>query len=316
MNLYRISTGNDFVWNQNDFLNFLVQNQHKSIFITNGGEGGCMQATGVYNLLDLFEFDKVTVKTGNSLESHHKYNIVLDPSRFRFFYNNHDYTSYHEWNRKKIFAAFYNRPIWYRIGLASYLQKYHANQTLLNFRHNPHSTDHRELFEMQNLFEIHPDSVGNFVDTMHSFPITVESTDGYTVGATTDQHTDQLARFYPDFFIDIVAETFVSGQTFFVTEKTVRPILLKKPFIIFGSQNYLEYLRQMGFRTFGDFWDETYDGYPATDRYVLILKLIDTLSKKSLDELQSMYYNMQYTLDHNYKLLTQHQYTRTIQLVQ
>ena len=93
-------------------------------------------------------------------------------------------------------------------------------------------------------------------------------------GATlTDGFVKQTERVYKNFLIDIVAETFTTGDCFFITEKTVRPMLLKKPMIVMGSQDCLNYLRQMGFRTFGDFWDETYDGYKGRERYLRILDL-------------------------------------------
>ena len=79
-----------------------------------------------------------------------------------------------------------------------------------------------------------------------------------------------------------------------------------------GSKNYLAYLRQMGFRTFTDFWDESYDGYEGKDRYFKILKLIDTLATKSLQELEYMYLSMQFTLDHNYQLLMEQSYKKHV----
>jgi hypothetical protein len=87
---------------------------------------------------------------------------------------------------------------------------------------------------------------------------------------------------------------------------------LKKPFIIFGSRNYLDYLHQLGFRTFSDFWDETYDGYEGPDRFNQILKLIDSLSQKSVEELEEMYWSMTYTLDHNYNLLKQQSFNTNL----
>ena len=68
----------------------------------------------------------------------------------------------------------------------------------------------------------------------------------------------------------------------------------------------------MGFRTFNDFWNEDYDGYEGKDRYVKILELIDMLAQKSTDELERMYWDMQYTLDHNYNLLLTQTYNKII----
>ena len=104
MNRYTINTANDFVWDLQDFLNFLIQHQHQSIYITNVGEGGCMQSTGVYDLIGLFEFEKVVIETGNSIESHCDYKIVLSPERFRFLDVTDQYKKYHDWNLKKVFG--------------------------------------------------------------------------------------------------------------------------------------------------------------------------------------------------------------------
>jgi hypothetical protein len=48
-----------------------------------------------------------------------------------------------------------------------------------------------------------------------------------------------------------------------------------RPFIVMGSKNFLIYLRQMGFKTFYEFWNEDYDGYEGKEKYLQILKLID-----------------------------------------
>ena len=90
---------------------------------------------------------------------------------------------------------------------------------------------------------------------------------------------------------------------------------MKKPFIIMGPKNHLIYLRQMGFRTFHDFWDEDYDGYDPVPRFHHIINLADTLATKSKNELDDMYYKMQHILDHNYNLLINRGYSRKITLV-
>ena len=79
-----------------------------------------------------------------------------------------------------------------------------------------------------------------------------------------------------------------------------------------GSKNYLDYLHQMGFRTFSDFWPEDYDGFDGRDRYIKILELIDNLAQKPIVELEKMYWDMQYTLNHNYDLLLNQTYNTNI----
>lgn len=312
MNKFKIIPADTFIWNKNELLQFLITNQNNDILIDTNEEGCCAESIGLYQLLDLFSFRSVTINTNNILETHPKH-FITGNKFFKFFdISNINYTKYHMWNGNNIFGAFYNRPVWHRIGLAAELYEYN---TLLNFRANPYDEDNRGLFELQKLFEISPDSTRKFLNLINNFPKQIESTDGYTVGATTQQHTDQLCQFYPNVLIDIVAETFIKGNTFFVTEKTVRPMLLKKPFIIMGPKNFMIYLRQMGFRTFYEYWDEDYDGYEGKEKYLRILKVIKTIATKSPDELSTMYDAMQDILEHNYNLLMTRSYKKEIKYV-
>ena len=144
----------------------------------------------------------------------------------------------------------------------------------------------------------------------------LEKQDGYTPGQQdTSGFTDQLLDFYPNILIDVVAESYTSGDTFCPTEKTFRPMLMKKPFIIMGPKNHLIYLRQMGFKTFYEFWDEDYDGYDPVSRFQCVVKLLDHIANKSKDELNHMYCKMQSILDHNYNLLINREYSKKITLV-
>jgi hypothetical protein len=311
-NKFFLKPANDYIWNQHEFVDFLIANQNQCITIDTSEEGVDLSSAGVYELLEQFDYQDVEIVTNNLIESHPNYQIK-HRNPFKFFnVSQVDYSKYHQWSKKKIFACLFNRPLWHRIGLAAEMQCNHKDQSIINMRSDPNSIDQRSLFELQKLFEYAPDSIVKFAQVKHSWPCRIESIDTYTVGNTTTGHTDQLAYFYLDFLIDIVAETWTQGSCFFPTEKTTRPMLLKKPMIVMGPKNYLEHLRQMGFRTFADFWDEDYDGYDNQDRYLKILALIDKLSSMSVTELEIMYWDMQYTLDHNYDLIIQQDYTQKI----
>ena len=314
MSFFELDPGDHFVWNRAELLKFLANNQGQDITISTHYEGCCLTSNGVYDLIDLFKFNSVTVQTSNIFEQHPTYKIEYQ-RLFHFFKlpATTDYTQHHRWNYKNIFGGLYNRALWHRIGLTATLHDY---PTTLNFRSDPHSEDSRRLFELQKLFEVDPTSAHKFVNLLDQLPTQLESVDGFTVGNTTIGHTDQLAQYYPNFLIDVVAETFVNGRSFFATEKTVRPMLLKKPFVIMGPKCYLIHLRQMGFRTFNDFWDENYDGFGPAERYKHILSLIDDLSKLSMTELKDMYQRMQPILDHNYNLLINQNYSKMLDYVE
>jgi hypothetical protein len=315
MNYFVVSPSDRGIWNRLELENFLIGHQGQDIVLFVDDEGCDCKEIGLYDLLDLFEFKTATITTCNLLEQHTQYKIRLSKSAFKFFdvqSMNGDYQQLHHWNSNKIFSVFYNRPIWHRIGLLSHMYVHHKDKTLINFRSDPNNVDSRELFELTELFVNHPESCRNFLNCYDEFPAMLKNFDDYTKNGTTVAHTDQLCEYYPDVLIDIVAETFTSGNTFFTTEKTVRPMLLKKPFIAMAARDHLLYLRQMGFKTFGNFWDEDYDGYEGPDRYKKILQLIDTLSKKSKQELQCMYTDMSHVLDHNFNLLVQQSYQTNI----
>ena len=306
---------NTKLWNESAFIDFLLANRDRPIELDTIHEGPCLTACGVYQLLDQFDCQDVTIITSNPLEVHDRYRIEYI-TLFSFFETTPtDYSAYHRWDQSCVFGCFYNRPLWYRIGLAAKLQHDYEPISLINVRCNPNEVDQRELFELHELFVNAPDSLQKFATVFPTWPVQLEQSDEYTINNNTTGHTDQLASFYPNILIDVVCETFVAGRTFFITEKTVRPMLMKKPMIVMGSENCLLYLRQMGFKTFYDFWDEDYDGYQGKERFSRILHLINDLSKKSIKELETMYWDMQYILDHNYNLLLTQQYKKQITYV-
>ena len=80
----------------------------------------------------------------------------------------------------------------------------------------------------------------------------------------------------------VVTETVANGRRLHLTEKTFKPICMRMPFIIVGTAGSLRYLRSYGFRTFGDFWDESYDDEPddqlRLEKTAMLLKSLDLMS--------------------------------------
>jgi len=109
----------------------------------------------------------------------------------------------------------------------------------------------------------------------------LRSLDGATVREQYDANKNtnrSLLEHYADFHVEIVAETYCYGETFFPTEKTVRPITAGKPMLIMGPKNFLRRLRDQGFRTWSELWDETYDDMEGPERLEAIKLVIDDLS--------------------------------------
>jgi hypothetical protein len=310
MSAFKISATSDKIWNRSELLDFLIENQQGCIELNLEPEAICLDTLGIYDLLDKFNFEQVTINTWNPLEQHSRYRVVCLGSNFWFEKMETIDPGLQIWNRSKIFYCLFGRPTASRLGLAGHMLSRHADTTHLHF--SVTTQDHMLMqFELDKLLEYRPASIALAGQVIDQLPILLSSPENYTKYTGYD-YSDPLTLNYKDILIDVLSESHVLGTTFFPTEKTIRPMWLKKPFIVFASKNYLCYLRQMGFRTFGDFWSEDYDGYDGRDRFVKILELIDSLAQKSMAELEEIYWNMQYTLEYNYNLLLNQNYLTTI----
>lgn len=80
---------------------------------------------------------------------------------------------------------------------------------------------------------------------------------------------------------NLVIETDIDYQYgFFLTEKTVKCLITGIPFLIVSTPYFLKYLKQLGFCTYGDLWDESYDDeLDYTKRIDKIVDLCNNLDK-------------------------------------
>jgi hypothetical protein len=76
---------------------------------------------------------------------------------------------------------------------------------------------------------------------------------------------------------EIVLETLFDDQRHHLTEKILRPIACKQPFILATTSGGLEYLRSYGFQTFGEVFDESYDS--VTDPVKRMQQIITTMKE-------------------------------------
>ena len=117
------------------------------------------------------------------------------------------------------------------------------------------------------------------------------------------QYTSIVNILCETFFYKFNTQNEEQVQKFF-TEKTFRPLAICQPFIYVGMHGMLDKLKSYGFKTFGDFWDESYDNIEDDDtRLDIIMNIIKKLNEKSLEELHEMYIEMIPILKHNFNRL-------------
>lgn len=98
---------------------------------------------------------------------------------------------------------------------------------------------------------------------------------------------------------NIVSETIVNDEIFF-TEKIWKPILAQQPFVVHGSAGYLLELRQLGFQTFNNFFDESYDS--ELDHEKRIKKIVTTLKHIQKIDYKKLYQDTFDIRQHNKNL--------------
>jgi hypothetical protein len=84
-----------------------------------------------------------------------------------------------------------------------------------------------------------------------------------------------------------------------VTEKTFKSLCVL-PVIIFGANKTLENLRRMGFETYPELFDESYDNEMDTyKRFKMIVSEIDRICKMDIKELHKIFLSVIPKIEHN-----------------
>ena len=90
----------------------------------------------------------------------------------------------------------------------------------------------------------------------------------------------------------------------YMTEKTTKAVASNMPFVIIGVSGLLKRLHKIGFKTFGDFWDESYDNVEDyNERFEKIKEIIKWVASKNTDELKDIYNQMIPIFEHNKNVL-------------
>lgn len=99
----------------------------------------------------------------------------------------------------------------------------------------------------------------------------------------------------------MVAETNWASYYTFFTEKTVKPIIGRRLFVMVGGKGYLQTLRDMGFQTFDGIIDESYDDMDDDlERFDAIGEQIAWLCKQDQNEIMTQ---IRPIVEHNYNHL-------------
>lgn len=113
-------------------------------------------------------------------------------------------------------------------------------------------------------------------------------------------------RLYSNSYVSVVTETnfYKSQPGRFVSEKVFKPIAQKHPFVLVSVPKTLELLRELGYKTFSPWIDESYD--LETDdnkRLLMVAREIERLSNLTPEELTNYLNGVRDTCKHNLNVL-------------
>lgn len=100
----------------------------------------------------------------------------------------------------------------------------------------------------------------------------------------------------------LIAETNYSDHYSFYTEKTVKPILAQRLFVLLGGQRQLQNLHAIGFKTFDNIVDETYDSIADSN----------TRFKNAMDQVEYLLTQDQEEIFNKIKPICEHNFTHMI----
>jgi len=166
-----------------------------------------------------------------------------------------------------------------------------------------------------------PDSIGNLrsyltqedmhlADTIDSYskqwlkektPIILDH-NADTIGDDMNQRILTKEHFAQTYFSFVTETVFESqpGSPLFVTEKTYMPFVNYHPFIITSGTGCLQYLKDEGYETFPELFDESYDNVnDRAERLKIIMNNIDRICKMDIKELHKLYWSVWDKLEHN-----------------
>jgi hypothetical protein len=126
-------------------------------------------------------------------------------------------------------------------------------------------------------------------------------------GANPNKDTDPEK--YLVSMLHVVTETYADSTNFpdsFVSEKTFKPMFYKRPFIVVGQWKTLEGLKRLGYRTFGEHWNEEYDNKKHDwNRATMALDEVLKWCRSTQKHKKFVYEKTREICEHNFRVLMQ-----------
>jgi len=118
----------------------------------------------------------------------------------------------------------------------------------------------------------------------------------------SDVYRDSFLNTYFSFVVGSVFDSYHNHEPYsvFMSEKIYKPLTNFHPFLYMSNSGTLEVLKELGFKTFHPFIDESYDKEPDNlKRFNMIMSELKRLCNMKISELHNLYWQLSDTLIHN-----------------
>lgn len=131
--------------------------------------------------------------------------------------------------------------------------------------------------------------------------------------SSSNASADYVAADYKSAGMEVVLETLFDDQRNHLTEKILRPIACGKPFILAATPNSLKYLKNYGFKTFGQYIDESYDSInDPLHRLTAVVNEMQRISMLPANEKTQLWKSLHEIALYNKKLFFSSQWENSI----
>jgi hypothetical protein len=206
----------------------------------------------------------------------------------------------------KLFLMWNRRLRDHRIELAVNLERHNlVDRSLISF-----SNEHQDFPGRSAIAQF------NYDRLLHIFNIDREYTDRFiarlplildgeeNVMQMCQDYGNVTRSYYQQSLVSIVTETNFYEREVSLTEKSFKPAKEKHPFITAGAKGVLKGMHRLGFRTFNEFWDESYDDIVDDgERMNKIMEIIGQIGTWTPDQILDFRRRVKPILEHNYNVI-------------
>lgn len=262
--------------------------------------------TGCINAVDLYEQYCIERNIGDN-----RLSIVSHATSFTSFKQNTVHANHEPfYNTKivpnKLFLMWNRRIRGHRVEMAVNLERHNlVDRSLISFSDVDvdmpgNSVEHRfDKDRLEHIFNIDPIYISKFLSRL---PLIL---DGEEDNMQMCQDYNNKSRpFYTQSLVSIVTETNYYDREVSLTEKSFKPAKEKHPFIIVGVNGALKGMHELGFKTFNDFWDESYDDIAEPgERMRKLMDVVSYIGSWTDEQILEFRRNVKPILDHNYNVI-------------